>query len=194
MLTLLFQMHVNIMLYKMWQLTTTGAENRPLRLAEAYLHSAIQPWRNMVYFPPPATLVTHTMTLYICTSCIGCPPKSGTLDFRYFEIRKYSIFFYFIRAEILSSEKNDTKIIEICWIVLILWAVIYENIVIVNFLFILVTFHSGIMTSHTLLPGSPLIRANKTKKELMQWRIYGGGGGGGGGLGGLTPPTPWAAK
>ena len=25
---------------------------------------------------------------------LGVPPKSGTLDFRYFDIRKYSIFLY----------------------------------------------------------------------------------------------------
>ena len=51
----------------------------------------------------------------------GCPPKkSGTLDFRYFDIRKYSIV-YISSDKTLSSEKNDTKIIEIGRVVLILW-------------------------------------------------------------------------
>ena len=44
----------------------------------------------------------------------GCPSptkkkKSGTLDFHYPDIRKYINFF----ISSLSSEKNDTKIIEI---------------------------------------------------------------------------------
>ena len=40
----------------------------------------------------------------------GCPQKSGTLNFRYFDIQKYSIFF--ISSDLtLSSETNDTKII-----------------------------------------------------------------------------------
>ena len=47
----------------------------------------------------------------------GVPPppppqkKSGTLDFRYFNIRKCRIFNSSDKT--LSSEKNDTKIIEI---------------------------------------------------------------------------------
>ena len=47
--------------------------------------------------------------------------KSGTLDFRYFEIRKNNIFFI-SSDKTLSSEKNDTKIIKIGWVVLILWS------------------------------------------------------------------------
>ena len=42
--------------------------------------------------------------------------------------------------------------------------VISQNIVIVNFLFILISvMDNGFSDFHTLLPGSPLIRANKTK-------------------------------
>ena len=38
--------------------------------------------------------------------------KGGTLDFHYFYIRKYSIFwFHFLSDKTLSSEKNETKII-----------------------------------------------------------------------------------
>ena len=36
----------------------------------------------------------------------GCPKKSGTLDFRFVDIRKYSIF-YFIRFLKTLSSAND---------------------------------------------------------------------------------------
>ena len=68
------------------------------------------------------------------------PQKSGTLDFCYFDIRKYSIF-KISSDKTLSSEKNDTKIIG--WVVLIPWS--FLKTVIFNFLFILVTFQSGVM-------------------------------------------------
>ena len=45
--------------------------------------------------------------------------KSGTLDFCYFDIRKYSIFLISL-DKTLSSEKNDTKIIWFGSVVLIL--------------------------------------------------------------------------
>ena len=46
--------------------------------------------------------------------------KSGTLDFRYFEIWKYSIFWFHWSDKTLSSEKNDTKILWFGLVVLIL--------------------------------------------------------------------------
>ena len=60
-------------------------------------------------------------------------------DFRYFDIRKYSCCFFISSNETLSSEKNNTKIIEI-GLSSFDSMVISQNIVIVNFLFILVTF------------------------------------------------------
>ena len=49
----------------------------------------------------------------------GCPPKSGPLDFCYFDIKKYSIIMI-LSDKTLSSEKNDTKIIWFGSVVLIL--------------------------------------------------------------------------
>ena len=51
------------------------------------------------------------------TPYTGCPKKGGTLDFRYFDIRKYSILIWSDKA--LSSKKND-KIIWFGSLVLIL--------------------------------------------------------------------------
>ena len=51
----------------------------------------------------------------------GVPKIAERLDFRYFDIKKYSIF-WFHQNKTLSSEKNDTKIIEIGWVVLIVWS------------------------------------------------------------------------
>ena len=67
----------------------------------------------------------------------------------------------------LSSEKNDSKIIEIGWVVLIPWSFLKTQ----PFQFSL---HSrdlsvrgyGFSDFHTLLPGSPLIRANKTRENV----------------------------
>ena len=39
-------------------------------------------------------------------------PKSRTLDFRYFDIRKYIASILISSHKTLSSENNDTKIIE----------------------------------------------------------------------------------
>ena len=50
----------------------------------------------------------------------GCPSKSGTLDFRYFDIRKYSIFWFHQIKHCLLKKKNDTKIIWFGSVVLIL--------------------------------------------------------------------------
>ena len=50
----------------------------------------------------------------------GCPQKSGTLDFRYFDIKKYSIYICISSEKTLSSEKNDTKLIWFGSVVLIL--------------------------------------------------------------------------
>ena len=51
-------------------------------------------------------------------SCIpGVTQKSGTLDFRYFDIFENIVYFKFMRYRTLSSENNDTKINEICWVV-----------------------------------------------------------------------------
>ena len=47
------------------------------------------------------------------------PQKSGMLDICYFEIRKYSIFISSDKT--LASEQNNTKIIEIGWVVLLIW-------------------------------------------------------------------------
>ena len=94
----------------------------------------------------------------------GCPPKRGMLDFRYFDINKYSIFlFHQIKHCFLKR-----MIIEIGWVVLILWSFLKNS----HCQFFL---HSrdisvrdnGFSDFHTLLPESPLIRANKTKRELM---------------------------
>ena len=49
-----------------------------------------------------------------------CPPKSGTLDFCYFDIRYYYSIFSFHQIKRLSSEKNDTKIIWFDSVILIL--------------------------------------------------------------------------
>ena len=72
-----------------------------------------------------------------------CLIKSGTLDFRYLGIR--IIAFFILSDKPLFSEKNDTKIIEIGWVVLILLSFLKTYIVIFKFLLILVTFQSGIM-------------------------------------------------
>ena len=92
----------------------------------------------------------------------GCPPKSRTLNFCYFDIRKYSIL-KISSDKTLSSEKNDTKIIEIGWVVLILWSFLDTW----SFLIFSSFSDNGFSDFHTLLPGNPLIRANKTKRELM---------------------------
>ena len=111
---------------------------------------------------------------YYCTSynaqyyILGVP-KFRTAPIFVTDIQKYSFFLIISSDKTSSSEKNDIKIIEIALVVLIIF-VISQNIVIVNFLFILVTLSVkdyGFSDFHTLLPGSPLIRANKTKRELM---------------------------
>ena len=87
------------------------------------------------------------------------PKKSRTLDFHFFDITKYSFFFYFIRYLALSSE----KIIEIGWVVLISWSFVKTE----SFKFSL---HSrdisvrGLWFSdfHTLLPGG-LCKQNKER-------------------------------
>ena len=86
------------------------------------------------------------------TAYTGCPQKSGTLDCCYFDIWKYSITLLISSDKTLSSEKNNTKIIEIVWVVSMF---ISQNIVIVNFLFILVTFQSGIMAILTSIHCCP---------------------------------------
>ena len=58
------------------------------------LNFTITLWLWIVFFPPNIYTV--------------CPPKSGTLDFRYFDIEKYSIFW---SDKTLSSKNNDFKII-----------------------------------------------------------------------------------
>ena len=47
--------------------------------------------------------------MYIYTLIYRVSQRSGTLDFRYCDIRKYSILIS--SDKILSPEKNDTKII-----------------------------------------------------------------------------------
>ena len=74
----------------------------------------------------------------------------------------------------MSSEKNDTKIIEIGWEVLILRSFLKTQ-VIFNFLFIFSDISVrdyGFSDFYTMLPGSPLIHANKTKRELMDSYMY----------------------
>ena len=68
----------------------------------------------------------------------------------------------------LSSEKNDTKIIEIGWVVLILWS--FLKTVIFNFCFILVTFQSGIMAFLTSIHCCPEAHWSvQTKQRENLW-------------------------
>ena len=75
---------------------------------------------NSLQIHPNFTLCLERYTGLGLYSVSPAKKKSGTLDFRYFDIRKYSIF-YFICKNIVFW-KSDTKIIEIGWVVLILWS------------------------------------------------------------------------
>ena len=90
-------------------------------------------------------------------------------DFRYFDMRKYSIIMFISSDKTLSSEKNDTKIIENGGVVLIIWSFLKHS-------HCQFSLHSrdisirdtcnGFSDFHTLSPGSPLIRANKTERTF----------------------------
>ena len=94
----------------------------------------------------------HSQTFHIYDLYTGCPQKSGTLDFQYFDIKKYSIFlFHQIKHCLLKRMiPRSLKLVEYFDSM-----VISQNIVTVNFLFILVTVQSGIMAVMTYIHCCP---------------------------------------
>ena len=97
----------------------------------------------------------------------GVPPKSTTLDFHYFYIRKYSIFwFHQIKYCLLKRMiPRSLKLVEYFWF--------YGHFSKHSHCQFSLHSHGisgrdkGFSDFHTLLPGSPLISANKTKRKLM---------------------------
>ena len=119
--------------------------------------------------PPPPIYGWRCGTVFLTSdwSIPGVPKKSGTLDICCFDIKKYSVFWFHQIKHVFWKEQYQDH----CnWLSSFDSVVISQNIFIVNFLF-----HSRDISVrdndfsdfHTLLPGIPLIRANKTKRELM---------------------------
>ena len=120
-------------------------------------------------YSPTLIKLVFIFSVLILQSMYQVSQKKWTARFSLIWYSKILIAFFISSDKTLSSEKNDTKIIEIGWVVFYSM-VISQNIVIFNFLFILVTVRdNGFSDFHILLLGSPLIRANKTKRELMDY-------------------------
>ena len=96
-----------------------------------------------------------------------CPKKAEHLIFVTLILE--NIAFFVSSDKTLSSENNDTKIIEIGWVVFDSM-VISQNMVIFNFLFILVTFQSGIMAFRTSIHCCPETHWSvQTKQRENLW-------------------------
>ena len=108
-------------------------------------------------------MVSHVFSDLAMSFKYQVSPKSGTLDFHYFDIWKYSRFWFHLIKH--SSDKHDTKIMSSFDSM-----VISHNIVIVNFLFILVTFQSGIMAFLTSIHCCPEAHWSvQTKQRENLW-------------------------
>ena len=109
------------------------------------------------YVPPPLPIIPVSRKR----------KKSGTLDFRYFDNRKYSIFWFHQIKHCFWKEWYQDHWF---WLTSFDSMVISQNIVIVNFLFILVTFQSGIMAFVTSIHCCPKAHWSvQTKQRENLW-------------------------
>ena len=97
----------------------------------------------------------------------GCPKKIGTLNFRYFDIRKYCIF-WFHQVNHCLLKRMIPRSLKLLGMSSFDSMAMSQNKVIVNFLFILVTFHSGIMAFLTSIHCCPEAHwSMQTKRENL---------------------------
>ena len=100
----------------------------------------------------------------------GVPPKAERSIFLTLIFENIALFFFFSSSDrTLSSKKNDTQD-HWNWLISFHSMVISQNIVIVNFLFIFVTFQSGIMaflTSLYIVARKPIDPCKQNKRENL---------------------------